>query len=106
GLMNALALVLLLFGLLALGLSALLVATMVSAILARHVRQIGAMKAIGAQQTQVGLMYGAMVLAIGGAAALLAILPGVVAGREVAGVYAGLSNVELDSLAIAPWVFA
>jgi putative ABC transport system permease protein len=106
GLMNALALVLLLFGVLALALSGLLVATMVSAMLARHVRQIGAMKAIGAQPTQVGLMYGAMVVAIGAAAVALAVVPGAVAGRELAAVYADLSNVELASRAVPWWVYA
>jgi putative ABC transport system permease protein len=102
GLMNALALVLLLFGLLALALSGLLVGTMVSAMLARHVRQIGAMKAIGAQPSQVGLMYAAMVVAIGAAAVALALIPSVVAGRALAGYEADLSNVELASRAF-PW---
>src|SRR5262249_36001243 len=103
--MNALALVLLLFGLLALALSGLLVATLISAMLARHVRQIGAMKAIGAQPAQVGLMYGAMVAAIGAAAVALAVVPGAIAGRELASTYANLSNVELASPAIPWWVY-
>jgi putative ABC transport system permease protein len=105
-LMNELAVVLLLFSLLALALSGLLVATMVSAMLARHVRQIGAMKAIGGQPAHIALMYGAMVLAIGAAAVALAVVPGVVAGRALAAVYADLSNVELASLAVPWWVYA
>ena len=105
GLMNMLAFLLLLFGLLALALSGLLVATMVSAMLARHVRQIGAMKAIGAQPIHIGLMYGAMVLAIGAGAVVLAIVPGVVAGRELAAVYADLSNVTLFSREIPWWIY-
>ncbi|GIW07545.1 MAG: hypothetical protein KatS3mg060_2350 [Dehalococcoidia bacterium] len=106
GLMNALALVLLLFGLLALGLSGLLVGTMISAMLARHVRQIGAMKAIGGQPIQIALMYGAMVLALGAGAVALAVVPGVVAGQALAAVDAGLSNVELASRAVPWWVYA
>src|SRR5262245_4096658 len=106
GLMNTLAVVLLLFGLLALGLSGLLVATLVSALLARHVRQIGAMKAVGAQPLQVGLMYAAMAAAIGVGAAALAVAPGVLGARALAAAEADLSNVELASLAIPWWVFA
>jgi len=105
-LMNLLALVLLLFSLLALALSGLLVATMISAMLARHVRQIGAMKAIGAQPSHVGLMYGAMVLAMGAAAVVLALGPGVLAGQALAAAYADLSNVDLASRAVPWWVLA
>jgi putative ABC transport system permease protein len=106
GLMNLLALVLLLFSLLALGLSGLLVATLISAMLARHVRQIGAMKAIGAQPSHVGLMYGAMVLAMSGAAVVLAIVPAVIAAWVLATIYADRSNVELASRAVPWWVLA
>ncbi len=101
-LMNALAIVLLLFSLLALALSGLLVATLVSGLLARHVRQIGAMKAIGALPSHVGRMYAGMVLAIGAAATAVALGPTVAGARELAGVYADFSNVVLTSVAI-PW---
>jgi putative ABC transport system permease protein len=105
-LMNELAAILLLFGVLALTLSGLLVTTMISAMLARHVRQIGAMKAFGAQPGNVGVMYGATVAAIGAAAAAVAILPSVLAGQQLAAVYADLSNVALASQVIPWWVYA
>jgi putative ABC transport system permease protein len=105
-LMSALAMVLLLFGVLALALSGLLVATMISAMLTRHVRQIGAMKAIGALPGNIGVMYGAMVAAIGATAAVVAVLPSVIAGQQLAAVYADLSNVALVSRAIPWWVYS
>jgi putative ABC transport system permease protein len=101
-LMNALAIVLLLFSLLGLALSGLLVATLVSGLLARQVRQIGAMKAIGALPSHIGRMYAGMVLAIGAAAVALALGPTVAGARAMAGVYADFSNVVLASVAI-PW---
>jgi putative ABC transport system permease protein len=104
-LMNGLAFVLLLFSLLALGLSAVVVAALVSGMLARHVRQIGTMKAIGAGAGQIACMYATMIVVIGAAAVALSIPAGLAAGRQLAGAFADLSNVALASLAIPWWVY-
>ena len=104
-LMSTLALVLLLFGGLALALSAVLVATLVSGMLARHVRQIGAMKAIGARPRQIAAMYAAMVLLVGAAAVAVGLPPAVAGARWLAGAYAERSNVALGSLALPGWFF-
>ncbi|MEO3855518.1 ABC transporter permease [Acrocarpospora sp. B8E8] len=53
------------FGVLALLLSALLVATLMTALLAGQVRQIGAMKAVGARAGQIVVGYAAMVMVLG-----------------------------------------
>jgi putative ABC transport system permease protein len=104
-LMNALVFVLLFFSLLALGLSAVVVTALVSGMLARHIRQIGAMKAIGARPAQIATMYAAMVLCLGAAAVALSVPPSMVAGRQLAGAFAELSNVALTSLEIPWWVY-
>ncbi|MBI5363373.1 MAG: ABC transporter permease [Planctomycetes bacterium] len=101
-LMHALALVLLAFGGLALVLSALLVATVLTGMLARHARQIGAMKAIGASSERIALLYGGMVAFIGAASVLLALAPAVFAAQWLARLCADLSNVVLVSGAV-PW---
>src|SRR5438445_12268934 len=62
--------------LLAFLMSGFLVANLVSALIAREVRVIGVMKAVGANPLQVGVLYLALVLAYG----LLALAVGVPAG--------------------------
>jgi putative ABC transport system permease protein len=102
---QALTLVLLLFSLFALGLSAILVATLISGMLARQVRQIGAMNAIGARPAQVAAIYAATVFAIGMAAAALSLPPTGALGALLAGAFADLSNITLVSSAVPTWVF-
>jgi putative ABC transport system permease protein len=63
-LMDALVLVLLLFTVLLFGLSGVVVATLIAGLLSRHVRQIGAMKAIGASSAQVAAIYALLVLLV------------------------------------------
>ena len=105
-LMNALVLVLLLFSALALVLSAVLVATLVSGLLARHARQIGAMKAIGATPARIALLYASFAVVLGGAAALVALGPSVWGARRLAALYADLSNVVLADAAVPWWAWA
>src|SRR5439155_15329315 len=104
-LMNALAFALLLFSGLALALAAVLVATLISGMLARHVRQIGTMKAIGGRPAQIATMYATMVLLIGAVTLFLSGPISVVAGLLIASTFADLSNVALSSLAIPWWIF-
>lgn len=104
--MMALLLLLLIFSLMALGLSAILVATMINGLLAQQIRQIGVMKTIGAQSGQIAVLYLALVLLISSAALIPALPAGVAAGRAFAGVAANLLNLTLFSIDIPWWVFA
>jgi putative ABC transport system permease protein len=105
-LMNALVTVLLLFSGLLLALSAVVIATLVTGMVSRHVRQIGAMKAIGASARQVGAMYGMMMLLIATLTVLVSLPLSTLAGQRLAEVFATLSNVELRSDAVPPFAYA
>lgn len=88
------------FSLLALLLSAVLVANSLAAMLARQVREIGVIKTIGAQAGQIMWLYGVMVAALGGAALAVA-LP---AGGAGAGIMAAAISRLLDfSIATAAY---
>ncbi|WIN00320.1 FtsX-like permease family protein [Actinoplanes oblitus] len=97
---------LLAFGLTALLLSAILVATMLGGMLAGQIRQIGAMKAVGARTGQVLGMYLVQVTAIALLATALAVAPGVALGRFLAERGARLLNLDLTSEVIPGWVYA
>ena len=105
-LMNALVTVLLLFSALLLALSAVVIATLVTGMLSRHVRQIGAMKAIGASTRQVGEVYGMMMLLIATLTVLVSLPLSTLAGQRLAEVFAALSNVELRSEVVPPFAYA
>src|SRR6266545_5062070 len=81
GQMRAVLFLLLSFSVMALVLSAILVATMIAGMLAQQIRQIGAMKTIGARTRQIAGMYIVLILLMSGAALALALAPGVVVGR-------------------------
>lgn len=83
------------FGLLALVLSGVLVANIISAILEQQTRQIGIMKAIGASTKQIALLYTFMVLLLSTVAMALALPLGIYAGRGYASVAAGLLNFNI-----------
>ena len=103
--MTAILVMLLIFSLLALTLSAILSATMIGGLLAQQVRQIGVMKAIGARSWQIASLYLIMIVAMGSVAALLGLPPGIAAGRGLAGVVAELLNFTLYSQVIPAWVY-
>lgn len=98
--------VLLTFGLTSLLLSSVLVATMLGGAIAAQIRQIGAMKAVGARTGQVLSMYLWQAAAIASAATLLGLPAGVLLGRLLAGVGAGLLNLDLASPSPPAWVYA
>jgi putative ABC transport system permease protein len=98
--------VLLAFSGMALLLSSILVATMLGGMLAGQVRQIGAMKAVGARTGQILGLYLLLTGLIAAAATGLALLPGAVLGRLLAGQGARLLNLDLSSRAIPAWVVA
>ena len=82
-------------GLLALLLGAVLVSQLMAAILAKQVRQIGILKAIGASSQQVLRMYLTMVLLMGVAAGLIAIPLAVSSGYAFSYFVAGKLNFEI-----------
>ena len=104
--MTAILVLLLSFSLMALVLSAILTATMISGLLAQQIRQIGVMKAIGARSSQITGLYLAMIILVGLVAIAIGLPPSILAGREFAGVVAQLLNFTLYSQAIPLWVYA
>lgn len=105
GQMTAILVMLLSFSLMALGLSAILSATMIAGLLAQQIRQIGMMKAIGARSSQITSLYLAMIVVVGLVAVAIGLPPGILAGRGFAGVVAQLLNFTLYSQAIPAWVY-
>jgi putative ABC transport system permease protein len=97
--------VLLAFGLTSLLLSSILVATMLGGMLAAQIRQIGAMKAVGARTGQVLSMYLLLTGLIGLLATGLALPPGLLLGRALAGQAARLLNLDLASSTAPAWVW-
>ncbi len=103
--MNSVLTLLLVFSLMALLLSAILTATMINALLAQQIRQIGIMKAIGARSVQITSMYLALIALLGFAASLVGVPLGILAGRGFAGVVAQLLNLKIYSTATPVWVY-
>jgi putative ABC transport system permease protein len=104
--MTSVLFLLLAFSAMALLLSGILVATSTSAILARQVREIGVMKALGARTRQIAVLYVVLVAMLGAIAVALAMPLGVVSARALAQMSATMLNLEIASAAIPWWVFA
>ncbi|MBN1208366.1 MAG: ABC transporter permease [Myxococcaceae bacterium] len=94
------------FSAMALVLSAILVATSISAMLARQVREIGVMKTVGARTGQIAWMYGVLIALVGLAAVALALPASVGGARFLAAIVANMLNLRLESERIPWWVFA
>lgn len=94
------------FGILALILSGVLVANMITALLEQQTKQIGIMKAIGASSLQIAGLYQGMVLALALAAMLVSIPAGILAGRGYARIAAEILNFNIYSNHIPLYVFA
>jgi len=92
-------------GLLALLLSAFLTINTIQAILVQQVRQIGVMKAIGANTRQVAGIYLRMVLLFGAAALLLALPLGVAGTQLMARFIATQLNFDITSWQLSPQVW-
>jgi putative ABC transport system permease protein len=103
--MNSILVLLLVFSMMALVLSAILTATMIGGLLAQQVRQIGIMKAIGARSRQITSMYLALVVVLGIVAVALGLPFGIAAGRGFAGLVGQLLNFTIHSEAIPAWVY-
>ncbi|MEU6540205.1 ABC transporter permease [Streptomyces sp. NPDC047000] len=98
--------VLLAFGLTALLLASVLVATMLGGMLTAQIRQIGAMKAVGARTGQILLMYLAQAAFVAVTATALALAPGLALGRVLAGQGARLLNLDIAGESVPAWVYA
>ena len=94
------------FGILALILSSILVASTVSALLAGQIRQIGVMKVIGATTSQIAQLYFGSVLLLGIGGLVIGIPAGIWAGREFAVFTAKILNFNITSDFIPHWVYA
>ncbi|MBI5230843.1 MAG: ABC transporter permease [Coriobacteriales bacterium] len=102
---KAVSLLLLALGVLSLGLSAFLVVTTVSAIMAQQARQVGIMKAVGARTGQVTGMYLGLVVAYGLLAVAVALPAGLLAGRAFAEYGASVLNFRIVDYTPPLWVF-
>ena len=87
-------------------LAAILTAAVLSGILARQLREIGIMKAIGARSGQIARMYTILLLALGGLSLLIGMPLGVGAAAARAGEMAETFNFTLTSRALPAWVTA
>ncbi len=93
------------FGILALLLSGLLVATMISALMERQLRQIGVMKTVGARRKQIAGIYLVTVMVLGVLALSIAIPLGGWAGRAYAEFAAATLNFKIASYRVDGWVY-
>lgn len=106
GQMDSLLFLLEAFGILALILSSVLVASTISALLAQQIRQIGVMKVIGARTCQIAGLYFGTVLLLGIAGLVIGIPAGIWAGRGFAAFTAKVLNFNITSDFIPHWVYA
>ncbi len=103
--MSSVLTLLLVFSVMALVLSAILTATMINALLAQQIRQIGIMKAIGARSVQITSLYLILIVVLGIAASLVGVPLGIAAGRGFAGIVAQLLNLKIYSDTVPAWVY-
>ena len=96
---------LLVFGLAGLLLSAILVATMLNALFAQQIPQIGIMKAIGASAGRIRQLYLLMTLLIAVAATALSMVPGVLVSRAFTPAMLTLLGIQAESFAPPFWMY-
>lgn len=93
--MDSLMFLLQMFGVLSLLLSCFLIINMMIAIMAKEIRQIGVMKAIGAKTGKITSIYLTIVLIFGFSATVIALPIGYLAGKEYSTFVASMLNFEL-----------
>jgi putative ABC transport system permease protein len=103
--MTSVLMLLLVFSLMALVLSAILTATMINGLLTQQIRQIGIMKAIGARSRQITSLYLVLVAVLGSAAVVIGLPLGIAAGRGFSGIVAQLLNLDIYSQAVPGSVY-
>ena len=105
GLMNAVQLVMLVFSVLLFVLSSVVMATILSSILARQTREIGVMKSVGATTGQLAALYASFVLVIGATGVVVAVPLASFGARGMIGGVGRAMNISLADPAIPIWVF-
>ncbi|MCP5096975.1 MAG: FtsX-like permease family protein [Chloroflexi bacterium] len=93
------------FGILALVLSGILVATLISALIGQQIRQIGVMKAYGARRRQIISIYLGMVVVLGVVALFIGLPLGNWGGTGYATFAATMLNFEIASYDVGLWVY-
>lgn len=101
---KAVSLLLLALGVMSLALSAFLVVTTVSAIMAQQVRQVGIMKAVGGRREQIGWMYIALVFGYGLLALAIGLPVGLWWARWFTDFAAGILNFRITDHDPPTWV--
>lgn len=92
------------FTLCVLCMSSLLAASLMSTFMARQVREVGVMKALGARTRQLGWMYASLALGLAFAASAVAWLPGRLGTRAFVDAVAKLLNFDITSYQEPGWV--
>lgn len=104
GQMNAVLMLFVVFSFMTLILSAILVATSISTLMTKQIREIGVMKTIGAGSLQIAALYLLMLLIV----CILAVVPSIHLGKFSAGMMvkqiSGLLNIEIFDASIPHWV--
>ncbi len=103
---QAVLMVLAALGVTSLFVSAFLVINTVSAVIAQQTRQIGVMKAIGADTGQLRQLYFGMIVVYGGIASVIAIPLATLAAIQLTSFVGNLLNFDILSFRIPLWVFA
>lgn len=106
GQMSAILFMLVIFSGMALGLSFILIATVIAAMLAKQVPEIGAMKAVGARTEQIAAMYLAMVAVLSITALIIGLPLGLLASKALANIVASMLNFDIASYAPSASVYA
>lgn len=92
-------------GVAALVVSSFLVINTIGAMVTQQTRQIGVMKALGADAKQLQRLYQGMVLVYGGVATLLALPLALLTARLLTNFVAGLLNFDILSFQVSWWVW-
>ncbi|VAX35012.1 hypothetical protein MNBD_UNCLBAC01-1776 [hydrothermal vent metagenome] len=87
-------------------LGAVLVATIIAALLTRQIREIGVMKTVGARSGQIAYMYISMLMGVGLLSVLIGLPAGLFAAKMLVNMVAELLNLTILSYAVSPWVYA
>jgi len=92
------------FGALTFALSAVLVTTMIHALLTEQLRQVGVMKTLGASTTQIASLYLGQVAILAAAAIAIGIPLGIAAGQAYARFAASMLNATITKAMPALWI--
>jgi putative ABC transport system permease protein len=103
---DSIVLLLLSFGILALVLQAVLLATILAGLLAPQVREIAVMKTLGARTAQIAGLYLSLVGGMAGGAALVGVPLGLYGAHWLAAYVAGILNLEIASYAVPALIVA